>query len=157
LPAPQQVAPLADRAQYSAREDGAGNLVVDPQLLLLTLRWAEQIDPDNQGVSITRFKSGVGLPSKAHSFQLRDALRRHGLIRRELKREGWYRLLTVEEAVRAGKLPPGPWYTPPAEPVPPMAAPPAEHGAVPLESAAMPQAPDGVAAAATDVVDEAPA
>ena len=104
------------------QEDSAGNLVIDQWLLILTLQWAEQVDPEQEGVSITRFKSGVGLPSKAHSFQLRDALRLHGLIRRELKKEGWYRLLTVEEAVRAGKLPTGPWYTSPADDVPREAA-----------------------------------
>jgi len=103
---------LAAYTTYTPHEDSAGNLVIDQRLLLLTLQWAEQIDPENQGVSITRFRSGVGLPSKAHSVDLRTALREHGLIRRELKKEGWYRLYTVEEAVRAGKLPPGPWYTP---------------------------------------------
>jgi len=103
---------LTAYATYTPHEDSAGNLVIDQRLLLLTLQWAEQIDPENQGVSITRFKSGVGLPSKAHSVDLRTALREHGLIRRELKKEGWYRLYTVEEAVRAGKLSPGPWYTP---------------------------------------------
>jgi hypothetical protein len=96
-------------------EDRDGHLVVDAPLLAFALQWAEHIDPEQQGVSITRFKSGIGLPTKAHSFQLRDALRIHGLIRRELKKEGWYRLLTVEEAVRAGKLPPGPWYVPAVE------------------------------------------
>jgi hypothetical protein len=93
------------------REDGAGKLIVDERLLAMTLLWAEQTDTDNKGVPLTRFHRGVGLPTKAHSVQLRDALRLHGLIRREV-REGWYRLLTVEEAVKSGKLPPGPWYIP---------------------------------------------
>ena len=89
-----------------------GKLVIEPALLALTLAWAEATDPDNTGVSITHFRSGVGLPSKAHNLQLCNALRDHGLIREALKREGWFRLLTVAEAVEAGNLPAGPWYTP---------------------------------------------
>jgi len=143
---------LTAYATYTPHEDSAGNLVIDQRLLLLTLQWAEQIDPENQGVSITRFKSGVGLPSKAHSVDLRTALREYGLIRRELKKEGWYRLYTVEEAVRAGKLSPGPWYMPrpndvsqaaaPAEEVEPGAPVPDEHApAAPVASIGVPQGP----------------
>ncbi len=153
-PLPGAPVPATGNPRYTPREDGEGNLVVDPQLLALTLQWAEQIDPDNQGVSITRFKSGVGLPSKAHSFQLRDALRTHGLIRRELKKEGWYRLLTVEEAVSAGKLPPGPWYTPPPEACPAVAPPLAEPTGTQADTVDVPPAPDGAAMAARDVIDD---
>jgi len=88
-----------------------GNLIVDQRLLVMALRWAEQIGQDERGVPMTRFKNALHLPSKAHSLQLVEALRIHGLIRREV-RDGWYELLTVEAAVRTGRLPPGPWYTP---------------------------------------------
>ena len=103
---------MPEQTAYTPREDSAGNLLVDQRLLLLALRWAEQLGEDDRGVPMTRFKSALRLPSKAHSVQLVDALRLHGLIRREV-RDGWYELLTVEAAVEAGKLPPGPWYTPP--------------------------------------------
>ncbi len=146
--------PATDNLRYTPREDGDGNLVVDPQLLALTLQWAEQIDPDNQGVSITRFKSGVGLPSKAHSFQLRDALRLHGLIRRELKKEGWYRLLTVGEAVTTGKLPPGPWYTPRPEECPAATPSMAESADAQANTVDVPPAEDGVEMAARGVIDD---
>ena len=108
LPGP---APMPEQTVYTPQEDSAATLLVDQRLLLLALRWAEQLDQDDRGVPMTRFKSALRLPSKAHSVQLVDALRLHGLIRREV-REGWYELLTVEAAVEAGKLPPGPWYTP---------------------------------------------
>ena len=111
LPPLPRPAPASENMAYTPREDSAGKLIIDERLLAMTLLWAEQTDADNKGVPLTRFHRGLGLPTKAHSFQLRDALRLHGLIRREV-REGWYRLLTVGEAVEAGKLPPGPWYIP---------------------------------------------
>ena len=114
LPALPGAASTSPNIAYTPRENSAGNLIVDHRLLALVLRWAEQVGQDDTGVPMTRFKSALHLPSKAHSLQLLEALRIRGLIRREV-REGWYRLLTIEEAVRAGKLPPGPWYTANAE------------------------------------------
>jgi hypothetical protein len=102
---------------YAPREDSEGNLIVDDHLLVLALQWAEQVGQEAQGVPITRFKRALNLPTKAHSYQLRDALRLRGLIRREV-RDGWYRLISVHEAVRSGKLPFGPWYVPPADDLP---------------------------------------
>ncbi len=111
LPRLPGAVPTPEQTVYTPREDSAGNLVVDPWLLVMALRWAEQLGQDERGIPMTRFKGALRLPSKAHTLQLVKALRLHGLIRREV-RDGWYELLTVEEAVRTGKLPPGPWYTP---------------------------------------------
>ncbi|CAA9368189.1 MAG: hypothetical protein AVDCRST_MAG93-8163, partial [uncultured Chloroflexia bacterium] len=105
--------PVRASIAYTPREDDRGNLVVDDQLLVLTLQWAEQLGEDAQGVPITRFRRALDLPTKAHSYQLRDALEQRGLIRREV-RDGWYRLVTIRDAVLSGKLPPGPWYVPSA-------------------------------------------
>ena len=79
---------MPEQTVYTPQEDSAGNLLVDQRLLLLALRWAEQLDQDDRGVPMTRFKSALRLPSKAHSVQLVEALRLHGLIRREV-RDGW--------------------------------------------------------------------
>ena len=66
---------MPEQTVYTPREDSAGNLLVDQRLLLLALRWAEQLGEDDRGVPMTRFKSALRLPSKAHSVQLVDALR----------------------------------------------------------------------------------
>ena len=126
-------------ASYTPREDSGGRLIIEPHLLALALQWAEQTDAAGKGVPLTRFHRALGLPSKAHSVHLRDALRLHGLIRREV-REGWYRLLTVEEAVRAGKLPSGPWHTPPPLPntAPNIAAEPAHPPTLHVEPSLLP-------------------
>jgi len=89
------------------RVDGAGRLIVDSPLLAAALQWAASAD-SGPGITLKGLAAGLQLPSRVAAAQLVDTLLAAGLGAQT--RDGWYRLLSVADAVASGKLPPGPWH-----------------------------------------------
>lgn len=92
-----------DTAPRPIRFDHAGKLVIDDMLLAYVLRWVEEHD-HGEGVSFKTLQSGLELLNRAVTDQLMSALTERDFVAERLPRQGWFRLITVREAVSLGRL-----------------------------------------------------
>jgi hypothetical protein len=93
-------APAAAQAHLE-RVGRNGLLIIDARLIVDALRWAADAD-NGQGVTIKQLTAGLGLETRVQGAQLVDALLARGLASEV--RDGWYRLVSVDEAKAAGHL-----------------------------------------------------
>jgi hypothetical protein len=90
------------------RFDQHGLLIVDDRLIAYVLRWAEEND-QGEGASFRKLQTGLGLPNKLATERLMQALYECSFIAEQLPRQGWFRLMTLSQAISQGQLADGPW------------------------------------------------
>lgn len=96
------------KADQPIRFDQYGLLIVDDALIAHVLGWAEEND-QGEGASFRKLQTGLGLPNKLATERLMQALHEGNFIAEQLPRQGWFRLMTVSQAVSQGHLADGPW------------------------------------------------